>query len=108
MSRKRNPQIAPATALVQLLQEHDTLPTATWTIDTELGSLHGHLHGGGFEALSAYAAVLGGEIAPSRDWEFDGRTVRTHTLSSRWRDVTVRVAVVVPVGAAVAGSAVAA
>ncbi|MFP8959995.1 hypothetical protein ACLIYP_05395 [Streptomyces nanhaiensis] len=102
-----NPQLAPATALVQLIQENPELPTATWTIDTELGSLHGHLHTGGMEALSAYAAVVGGSVTPGRGWQLNGVVVRTHTLCAVWRDVSVRVAVVLPVSAA-AGSAVAA
>ncbi|MCI0386206.1 hypothetical protein [Streptomyces sp. CNQ085] len=101
------PQLAPATALVQLIQENPSLTPATWTIDTEAGSLHGHLHDGGMEALSAYAALIGGEVALSRGWQLRGVVVRTHTLSAVWRDVTVRVAVVLPVSG-VAGSAVAA
>lgn len=108
MSRKRNPQEAPAMALVQITREFPELPSPEWHVHTS-GTLHGHLHEVGVEALGAWAAVLGGEIAPvGRGWEWRGQAMRTHRLSTVWRDVRVEVVVSVPVGAAAAGSAVAA
>ncbi|NEB83931.1 hypothetical protein G3I43_07025 [Streptomyces anulatus] len=84
-----------ATALVQLLSENPSLPMASWSVGEFI--LHGHLHGAGFEELGRFAGVLGGSIRPERDYLFDGRMVRTHRLSSVWRDIPVEVVVVVPV-----------
>ncbi|MFD1832446.1 hypothetical protein ACFSJS_22765 [Streptomyces desertarenae] len=108
MNSQPNRQNGAARALVQLTDEFPGLPIVEWHVHSS-GTLHGHLHGGGFEALGAWAGVLGGEIAPvGRDWALDGRRVRTHRLATTWRDVRVEVVVVVPVGAAAAGEQVAA
>ncbi|MFD9306101.1 hypothetical protein ACFWCB_26190 [Streptomyces sp. NPDC060048] len=89
-------QLAPVTALQQLIQENPDLPRATWTIDPHEGVLHGHLHGVGMLELSAYMAVLGGAVRCARDFEHGGRTVRPHYLTSTWRDVSVSVVVLLP------------
>ncbi|WP_406143686.1 hypothetical protein [Streptomyces anulatus] len=94
MKQNPIPQLGAATALVQLLSENPQLPAATWSIGEF--ALHGHLHGG-FGALGRYAGVLGGSIRPVADYPFDGRMVRTHRLSSVWRDIPVQVDVVLPV-----------
>lgn len=103
-----NPQLGPATALVQLLQEHPDLPAVSW--DIQIGDkpvLHGHVHFGDMDALRVYAEALGGSIRPVRDFELAGRLVRSHYLTTVWRDVPVEVAVVVPLRSA-ADAAVAA
>ncbi|POG47136.1 hypothetical protein BV881_12420 [Streptomyces sp. ZL-24] len=89
------PQLGAALALVQLLQENPTLQVASWSVGEF--ALHGHLHDGGFEELGRYAEVLGGSIRPELDFLLGERMVRTHYLHSTWRDIPVRVAVVVPV-----------
>lgn len=95
-------QIAPAVALVQLLQEHPELPPLTWTIQrggsAELrGDAYAEQHP--FEVLRAWADVLGGEIAPDRtDFECGGLVRRMHRLSAVWRDVRVVVSAAATVG----------
>ncbi|MFB7866959.1 hypothetical protein [Streptomyces sp. NPDC056069] len=102
MSKHGTPQLGAAMALVQLLQEHPELTAGTWTVDSVAGSLHGHLHADAFDALDAYAAVLGGNIRPGRDYVSNGHTLRPHILHSVWRDVRVTVGIVLPVPVAVA------
>lgn len=97
------PQLGPAVALVQLLQEHPELPVATWTVE-DTGTLHGHLHSHSFDELNAYAELMGGGIRPGRDYEFRGQTVRPHRLATMWRDVEVTLVVVLPVGADVSAA----
>lgn len=95
MNPKRT-QLAPALALVQLLQEYPTLPDATWHVDPTTGVLHGHLHQAGFADLAAYTVVLGGAVRPGRDYRSGDRMMRPHYLKAEWRDVTVSVCVVLP------------
>lgn len=95
-----NPQIAPAMALVQLLTEHPNLPAANWSVDAYNGSLHGHLHVESFGALNAYVRLMGGSVRASKRTRLAGdHEVRTHWLSTRWRDVPVEVAIALPVPA---------
>jgi hypothetical protein len=91
------PQLAPAMALVELLQAHPELPAVSWDIQ-EGGKpvLHGHIHRGDMDALRAYAEVLGGGIRPVQDFVLAGRPVRSHYLTTVWRDVPVELVVVVP------------
>lgn len=99
MSTKPSPQIAPATALVQLLQEHPGLPEAIWTVNGP--TLRGHVYGpnaGNFDALRAYAEALGGSIRPRHSYSSCGETLRLHELTTCWRDVRLAVAVSVPEG----------
>ncbi|MFC8282893.1 hypothetical protein [Streptomyces cyaneofuscatus] len=97
------PQLGAALALVQLLQENPELPSASWSVGEF--ALHGHLHGG-FEELGRYAGVVGGSIRPlTGDFLCGGRVVRTHRLTSMWRDIPVHVDVVLPVAAETAVAA---
>jgi hypothetical protein len=92
-----SPQLAPALALVELLQAHPERPAASWDIQTgDKPVLHGHIHRGDMDALRAYAEALGGGIRPVRDYELGGRLVRSHYLTTVWRDVPVELVVVVP------------
>lgn len=91
------PQLGPATALVQLLQEHPDLPAAGWSIDSVIPTLHGHLHEGGMAALAAYAAVLGGSVRAGHEYVYGGERLRSHRVAAVWRDVRVEVAVALPV-----------
>ncbi|CAL9501550.1 hypothetical protein [Streptomyces sp. enrichment culture] len=95
-------QRSAAIALVQLLMEHPTLPVAAWSIDSIIPTLHGHLHEGGMEALAAYADVLGGSIRAGHEYPYQGQRLRSHRLSTVWRDVRVEIAVALPVASAVA------
>lgn len=90
------PQLGAATALVQLLTENPHLPPASWSLDQYTGALHGHAHDASFDALSVYAAVLGGAIRPGSDYAHRGQMMRPHRLSTTWRDVHVEVVVVLP------------
>ncbi|MFC8424008.1 hypothetical protein ACFUN7_24540 [Streptomyces sp. NPDC057236] len=94
------PQLAPATALVQLLTEHPNLPAAEWSMSSVTAELRGFVYGAGMEALALYADVLGGSIrAAKTTYEDRGQQVRAHRLSSVWRDVRVEVTVALPVAA---------
>ncbi|MFF5891216.1 hypothetical protein ACFY72_20895 [Streptomyces globisporus] len=92
-----SPQLGAATALVQLLSENPGLPRATWYVDGV--TLHGHLHDAGFEELGVYADLLGGSIRPEAEYELRGVMVRPHYLRATWRDVPVRIVVLVPLAA---------
>lgn len=94
----RNPQLGSALALAQLLTEHPELPIASWSIGPILGDLHGHLHEESFAPVRAYMAVLGGTIrGAKRNRRVGDHEVRTHWLSTVWRDVPVEVAFDLPV-----------
>jgi len=90
-------QLSAATALVQLLTEHPELQAAGWSIDSVNPTLHGHLHEGGMAALAAYADLLGGAVRFSHEFVYGGERLRSHRLSTVWRDVRVEVAVALPV-----------
>lgn len=92
----RTPQLGAAMALVQLLTEYPHLPHASWSVDQESGSLHGHVHQASFGALGQFAGVLGGSVRPGRDFPLAGRVMRPHNLHATWRDVAVSVTVVLP------------
>lgn len=104
MSTKPSPQIAPATALGQLLQEHPELPQLEWSIPRTHGVLRGVLYADDhpFEVLRAYAEVLGGAIRPGTgpgdEFESCGLRRRVHRLTTTWRDVTVVVEASATVG----------
>ncbi|MEV6081273.1 hypothetical protein AB0L80_40195 [Streptomyces sp. NPDC052069] len=99
------PQLGAAQALVQLLTEFPTLSPASWSLDQCSGALHGHVHDAEFDALTAYAEVLGGSVRPGGDYWFEGQMVRPHRLHATWRDVRVEVVVVLPAPVAVAVAA---
>ena len=70
MKTNSNPQLGPATALVQLLTEHPELPSVSWDIQSgDRPVLHGHVHRGDMGALRSYAEALGGSIRPANDFE---------------------------------------
>ncbi|MEU9792944.1 hypothetical protein AB0E27_20340 [Streptomyces sparsogenes] len=104
MNAQRSPQIAPATALGQLLQEHPELPPLEWSIPRTHGVLRGVLYADDhpFEVLRAYAEVLGGAIRPGDrpgdEFESCGLRRRMHRLTATWRDVTVVVEASATVG----------
>lgn len=104
MANQPSSQIAPATALGQLLQEHPELPELAWSIPRNHGVLKGSLYADDhpFEVLRAYADVLGGSIRPGTEPgdEFDscGLRRRMHRLTTTWRDVTVIVEATATVG----------
>lgn len=102
MKTQRTPQLGAALALVELLKEHPELASAGWSIDSVSGALHGHVHADTFDALNAYAAVLGGGIRPGRDYRSGEQMMRPHYLHTVWRDVRVTVALVLPAPVAVA------
>lgn len=94
---KASPQLASATALVQLITEYPE-PRATWWL-TETGTLSGFLHADSFEPMHIWAERLGGSIRACKTTREDreGRTVRTHTLTTRWRDVRLDLSIALPV-----------
>ncbi|GAA2457258.1 hypothetical protein [Streptomyces macrosporus] len=91
------PQLAPATALVQLLSEFPELPRArAWHVEDN--ELVGYLHANTVEeyaALDAYEAVLGGAVSRMDFESLDGPH-RSVMLVSSWRDVRVCVRLLVP------------
>lgn len=98
MAKATNPQIGPATALVQLITEYPQ-PTATWYL-TASGTLSGHLHADSFEPMRVWAERLGGSIRACKTTHTDppsGRLVRTHTLHTVWRDVPLMLSIALPV-----------
>ncbi|MDK1473688.1 hypothetical protein QNO07_09670 [Streptomyces sp. 549] len=91
------PQASGAFALAELIAMFPA-PAATWHL-SESGDLLGHLHAESFEPMHVWAERLGGSIraaAATRE-DADGRTVRTHTLSSSWRGVRVALTLALPV-----------
>ncbi|WP_413102280.1 hypothetical protein [Streptomyces sp. Inha503] len=104
MSKKPSPQIAPATALGQLLSEHPELPPVEWTVPRTHGVLKGALFADDhpFEVLRAYADVFGGSIrpdtSPGAEFESAGLVRRVHRLTTTWRDVPIVVEATATVG----------
>lgn len=97
MGSNSSSQLSAATALAELLKEHPDLPQAGWTIGTIIPDLHGHLYGE-MPELAAYADLLGGSVrAAEKTFELRGQQVRSHVLTSVWRDVPVQVSVALPV-----------
>lgn len=98
MATKPIPQLAEATALTQLIAEYPDLPHACWSIDQESPGLRGALQDSNatFEALHAWASVLGGSIRPGIEFPAGDVRFRTHELLTTWRDVKVRVAAFIP------------
>jgi hypothetical protein len=90
-------QLASASALVQLLTEHPTLPAAAWQVDGDrlVGTLHGET-ATDYEQLYAYDRVVGGRIHGRWDFESLGRSLRSVSLRAVWRDVQVEVRLLVP------------
>lgn len=102
MKANSTSQHGAALALVQLLEEHPSLPAAEWSMSSVTSELRGFVYGGGMAELALYAEVLGGSIAAAeRTHEDQGKQVRAHRLSSVWRDVPVLIAVVLPVAESV-------
>lgn len=95
--QQHSTQLSAATALVQLLQEHPDLPTASWSIGSIVPDLHASVYGG-MESLAAYTEVLGGSVrAAEETFVLREQRVRRHVLRAVWRDVPVEVAVLLPV-----------
>lgn len=95
MNHNGNPQLGPATALLQLLQEHPELPAADWRITRD-----GHLSGtvDAFAehdvrpVIAAYARVLGGcPLETEYLSPHSGGESLSVTLHATWRDVPVTV-----------------
>lgn len=113
MTRDSNPQLGPATALVQLLTEHADLPRLDWRIAAEglfAGSLYAY-HAA-LENVIPLATALGDVfgVTPQRSKPFlceGGRKVE-FSISATWRDVPVRVFLSCPETALAGDSAVAA
>ncbi|MET9138845.1 hypothetical protein [Streptomyces parvulus] len=107
---KTNPisQLGPATALVQLLQEHRELAPATWRIDRD-GLLSATVaFNADFDvrsAMAAYAEALGA-VLHEQPVSSAGEERMTFHVFAKWRDVQVNVWA--SCSAAAAGSAVAA
>lgn len=86
-----------AVVLVDLLQQNPTLPLASWSISQPTGALTGNLGRTGFDALRAYAEVLGGSISPGTEFTAeDGTRLRTHRLRTVWQGVPVTVSIYRP------------
>ncbi|MBX9392211.1 hypothetical protein K4749_01020 [Streptomyces sp. TRM72054] len=103
--KQHSTQLSAATALVQLLQEHPNLAAAEWSISSVIPSLRGFVFGGDMAALAAYADVLGGSIRASKNTHEDqGQRVRSHRLTTVWRDVPVEIVVALPVPVAAVAS----
>lgn len=96
---KKPTQTGAALALVQLLQEHPELPAANWSVNHYEPALVGYLQGDSatFDALTEWAHVLGGSICPrGNDYECAGKRLRSHVLTSLWRDVRVELVAIIP------------
>lgn len=98
MAQKPIPQLAPATALVQLLTAHPELPQPNWQISRHTLELEGDLQKetATFDALTAWAHALGGSIRPGAEFTSLDVTYRSHELLTEWQGVRVRIAVYVP------------
>lgn len=87
-----NPQLGPATALVQLLTEHPELPEMFWTFNPG-GWWSGSLHEATIDAravMAQFVAVVGGEphemTRPAKEDESGTERFST-VLHVTWRDV---------------------
>lgn len=100
-SSQNQTQLSAATALVQLLTEHPELSECvSWSISRVGAQLVGFIHDGGMPVLAECAQIMGGSIRPDdHTHESGGREVRTHVLTSTWRDVRVQVLLPLPVAA---------
>ena len=97
---KQHPtQLSAATALVQLLTEHPELSEhMSWSISRVGAQLVGFIHDGGMQVLADCAEFMGGSVrADESTYERGGQRLRTHVLSSTWRDVPVQVLLPLPV-----------
>ncbi|MEU0372388.1 hypothetical protein ABZ070_19380 [Streptomyces sp. NPDC006283] len=93
MNTKPIPQVAPATALVQLLKENPHLPLLDWELSNS-GCLSGYTVNDDVDmrpVIGAYADVLGGEPTEFVFQASDGVRKYSATLTVTWRDVTVSV-----------------
>lgn len=92
MKRDSSPQLAAATALVELLTARPELDRMTWTVGEEPGVLIGHHVGydGNGELVDVAADVIGGTVARSTANRGEDRQGAAH-LVAVYRDVPVKV-----------------
>lgn len=92
MKRDSSPQLAAATALVELLTGRPELDRMTWTVGEQPGVLIGHHVGdsGNGELVDAVAAVIGGTVARSTATRGEDRQGAAH-LVTVYRGVPVKV-----------------
>ena len=92
MKRDSSPQLAAATALVELLTDRPELDMIVWTVGEQPGVLIGHHIGedGNGEVVDAVAAVTGGTVARSTAHRGDDRQGAAHLVAT-FRDVPVKV-----------------
>jgi len=91
LTSNSSPQLATATALVDLLTAHPELSALEWSLDT-VGVLHGYLtaEDGRGRIVDEAAAILGG--TPVRaSIDRDGDRVGLVSLASTWHGVNVEV-----------------
>lgn len=90
-------QLGASLAQTQILAEAPHLWPCFWTIDPMTARLSGRLAtGAGMEHLAEYADFLGGAVRPGQDEPFQGRMVRPHILTAKWRDAVVQITLVIP------------
>lgn len=97
MNSSSQTQLSAATALVQLLQEHPELHAAEWSLNSVIPALRGFLYRGDLTTLAAYAEVVGGNVEAEKTYEYQGKTLRRHILTTTWRDVPIELVVTLPV-----------
>jgi hypothetical protein len=92
MKRDSSPQLAAATALVELLTARPELDRITWTVGEQPGVLIGHHIGenGTGELVDAVAEITGGTVARSTANRGEDRQGAAH-LVTVYRDVPVKV-----------------
>lgn len=109
MIGRRVPQLGAAMALVELVREAFAaeLTPVAWHVGTLLDSLDGNLHciEEPLETLTAYADLLGGQVAARHEYVSGGRRFRSYGVSVVWRDVEVLLTTGVPVEARTAVAA---
>lgn len=92
MKRDSSPQLAAATALVELLTARPELDLIVWTVGEQPGVLIGHHIGvdGNGEIVDDVAAVTGGTVARSTATRGEDRQGAAHLVAT-YRDVPVKV-----------------
>jgi hypothetical protein len=92
-------QLTAATALVQLLAERPDLSEhITWSIGRTGATLVGFIHDGGMPVLADCAEFLGGSVrADDSTYQRGDQWMRTHVLTSTWRDAAVQLLLPLPV-----------
>jgi hypothetical protein len=103
------PQLGAAMALVELVKEASAagLTPVAWHVGALLDSLDGNLHciEEPLKTLTAYAGLLGGQVAARHKFMSGGRRFQSYGVSVVWRDVEVLLTTGVPVEARTAVAA---